>query len=228
MLDALMEVKDEKGETLEDEEIIDIMLMYLNAGHESSAHTTMWATIFLQQHPHFLQKAKAEQERIVKERSTTKKGLTLMEIREMKYLSKVIDETLRLVTFSLTVFREALTDVSINGYVIPKGWKILVWFRSIHLDPQIYPNPKEFNPSRWDDYAAKASTFLPFGAGSRLCPGNDLAKLEIAIFLHHFLLNYELDRVNPESRVLYLPHTRPADNCLARIKRHNTFSTQER
>ncbi|MBA0667084.1 hypothetical protein Goklo_000208 [Gossypium klotzschianum] len=99
MLDALMEVKDEKGETLEDEEIIDIMLMYLNAGHESSAHTTMWATIFLQQHPHFLQKAK--------------------------------------------------------------------------------------------DYAAKASTFLPFGAGSRLCPGNDLAKLEIAIFLHHFLLNYE-------------------------------------
>ncbi|MBA0601938.1 hypothetical protein Gorai_002140, partial [Gossypium raimondii] len=114
MLDALMEVKDEKGETLEDEEIIDIMLMYLNAGHESSAHTTMWATIFLQQHPHFLQKAKAEQERIVKERSTTKKGLTLMEIREMKYLSKVIDETLRLVTFSLTVFREALIDVSIN------------------------------------------------------------------------------------------------------------------
>ncbi|KAG4109853.1 hypothetical protein ERO13_D13G012600v2 [Gossypium hirsutum] len=198
MLDALMEVKDEKGETLEDEEIIDIMLMYLNAGHESSAHTTMWATIFLQQHPHFLQKA------------------------------KVIDETLRLVTFSLTVFREALTDVSINGYVIPKGWKILVWFRSIHLDPQIYPNPKEFNPSRWDDYAAKASTFLPFGAGSRLCPGNDLAKLEIAIFLHNFLLNYELDRVNPESRVLYLPHTRAADNCLARIKRHNTFSTQER
>ncbi|KAG8473837.1 hypothetical protein CXB51_035861 [Gossypium anomalum] len=228
MLDALMEVKDEKGETLQDEEIIDIMLMYLNAGHESSAHTTMWAIIFLQQHPHFLQKAKAEQERIVKERSTTKKGLTLMEIREMKYLSKVIDETLRLVTFSLTVFREALTDVSINGYLIPKGWKILVWFRSIHLNPQIYPNPKEFNPSRWDDYTAKASTFLPFGAGSRLCPGNDLAKLEIAIFLHHFLLNYELDRVNPESRVRYLPHTRPADNCLARIKRRNTFSTQER
>ncbi|MBA0788689.1 hypothetical protein Gotri_027586 [Gossypium trilobum] len=207
MLDALMEVKDEKGETLEDEEIIDIMLMYLNAGHESSAHTTMWATIFLQQHPHFLQKAKAEQERIVKERSTTKKGLTLVEIREMKYLSKVIDETLRLVTFSLTVFREALTDVSINGYVIPKGWKILVWFRSIHLDPQIYPNPKEFNPSRWDH---------PFGFH------------EIDNVCFSCVVFFRLDRVNPESRVLYLPHTRPADNCLARIKRHNTFSTQER
>ena len=37
-----------------------------------------------------------------------------------------------------------------SGYIIPKGWKVLVWFRTVHLDPEIYPNPKEFNPSRWD------------------------------------------------------------------------------
>jgi len=37
----------------------------------------------------------------------------------------------------------------------------------------------------------KAGTFLPFGGGSRLCPGNDLAKLEISVFLHYFLLNYQ-------------------------------------
>ncbi|KAH8490654.1 hypothetical protein H0E87_022975 [Populus deltoides] len=108
----------------------------------------------------------------------------------MKYLSKVIDETLRMVTFSLTVFREAKTDFCMNGYTIPKGWKVLAWFRTIHLDPEVYPNPKEFNPSRWDDYTPKAGTFLPFGAGSRLCPGNNLAKLEISIFLHYFLLDY--------------------------------------
>ena len=36
------------------------------------------------------------------------------------------------------------------GYTIPKGWKVLVWFRSVHLDPEIYPNPREFDPSRWD------------------------------------------------------------------------------
>ncbi|XVF23672.1 hypothetical protein REPUB_Repub13aG0059400 [Reevesia pubescens] len=227
MLDALIDVKDEKGQTLDDEEIIDIMLMYLNAGHESSGHTTMWATILLQQHPEFLEKAKAEQERIVKKRSPTQKGLTLKEIREMEYLSKVIDETLRLVTFSLTVFREAKTDVNISGYTIPKGWKVLVWFRSIHLDPEIYPNPKQFDPSRWDDYAAKAGSFLPFGAGSRLCPGNDLAKLEIAIFLHHFLLNYQLQRLNPESKIMYLPHSRPADNCLAIIKKHSLSQPKE-
>lgn len=60
MLDNLIDAKDENGRTLEDEEIIDVLLMYLNAGHESSGHTIMWATIFLQEHPEILQKAKVK------------------------------------------------------------------------------------------------------------------------------------------------------------------------
>ncbi|KAK4750950.1 hypothetical protein SAY87_004432 [Trapa incisa] len=219
MMDALMEVEDENGRKLTDEEIIDVLLMYLNAGHESSGHTIMWATIFLQQHPEILQKAKEEQEEILKKRASSKKGLTLKDYRQMEYLSKVVDETLRVVTFSLVVFREAKSDANINGYIIPKGWKVLVWFRSVHFDPEIYPNPRAFDPSRWDDHTAKAGTFLPFGAGSRLCPGNDLAKLEISIFLHHFLLNYRLERVNPRCNVRHLPHPRPSDNCLARVRK---------
>ncbi|GLT73719.1 hypothetical protein SLA2020_455570 [Shorea laevis] len=224
MMDALMDVEDENGRRLSDEEIIDILVMYLNAGHESSGHTMMWATIYLKNHPEFLQKAKEEQERIIRNRPPMQKGLTLKEFREMEYLSKVIDETLRVLTFSLTAFREAKNDVTISGYIIPKGWKVLVWFRGVHLDPEVYPNPKEFDPSRWDDFTPKAGSFLPFGGGSRLCPGNDLAKLEIAIFLHYFLLNYELDRLNPQCPTRYLPHTRPKDNCLARVKKRQASS----
>lgn len=63
MLDNLLNVKDEDGRTLDDEEIIDVLLMYLNAGHESSGHTIMWATVFLQEHPEFLQRAKVNGEK---------------------------------------------------------------------------------------------------------------------------------------------------------------------
>ncbi|KAF5732814.1 Ent-kaurenoic acid oxidase 1 [Tripterygium wilfordii] len=217
LLDALMDVEDENGLKITDEQIIDILLMYLNAGHESSGHTIMWVTHFLQENPEIFQKAKAEQEEIVKRRPPTQKGLTLKEYHQMNYLSKVIDETLRVITLSLTVFREATKDVYINGYLIPKGWRALVWFRGVHLDPEVYSNPKEFDPSRWEDFTPKAGTFLPFGAGSRLCPGNDLAKLEVSVFLHHFLLNYRLERLNPQSPIMYLPHTRPIDNYVARI-----------
>ncbi|CAB4269312.1 unnamed protein product [Prunus armeniaca] len=215
MMDALLDVVDDDGRKLTDSEIIDVLLMYLNAGHESSGHIIMWATIFLQKHPEYFQKAKVEQEEILKRRPPTQKGLTLKEYREMVYLSNVIDETLRVVTFSLTVFSRGKE----RCYSIPKGWKVLVWFRSIHYDSEIYPNPMEFNPFRWDNYTPKPLTFLPFGAGSRLCPGNDLAKLEIAIFLHHFLLNYKMEPTNPDGPLMYLPHTRPKDNCLARIKK---------
>ncbi|KAL0284110.1 UNVERIFIED_CONTAM: Ent-kaurenoic acid oxidase 1 [Sesamum angustifolium] len=222
LMDALMDAEDENGRRLDDEEIIDVLVMYLNAGHESSGHIIMWATVFLQKHPDVLKRAKAEQEEIVRNRPPGQKGLTLKEIRQMDYLSKVIDETLRVITFSLVVFREAKKDVRVYGYIVPKGWKVLVWFRSVHFDPETYPEPKKFDPSRWDGFTPKAGHFLPFGGGSRLCPGNDLAKIEISIFLHHFLLNYKLEQCNPASPVMYLPHTRPKDNCLGRIRRVST------
>ncbi|KAE9594863.1 putative cytochrome P450 [Lupinus albus] len=218
MIDSLIDVEDENGRRLGDDDIMDIMLMYLNAGHESSGHITMWATYYLQKHPEYLQKAKEEQEEILRKRPPTQKGLILEEVRKMDFLSKVVDETLRLVTFSLMVFREAKTDVHINGYLIPKGWKILTWFRAVHLNPEIYPDPSEFNPYRWN-ITHKAGEFLPFGAGTRLCPGNDLAKLEISVFLHHFVLNYKIEPKNPLCPIRYLPHTRPTDNYLATLKK---------
>ncbi|KAJ1427963.1 Cytochrome P450 [Sesbania bispinosa] len=217
LLDILLEINGENGQKLEDEDIIDLLIGALFAGHESTATAMMWSIIYLTQHPYFLKKAKEEQEEIMKRRLPSEKQLTLKEIKQMVYLSQVIDETLRCANIAFSIFREATTDMNINGYIIPKGWRVLVWLRAIHMDPEYYSNPEEFNPSRWDDYNAKAKTFLPFGAGSRLCPGSDLAKLEISVFLHHFLLNYKLERINPECPITSLPAPKFIDNCLAKV-----------
>ncbi|KAL6883780.1 hypothetical protein ACP4OV_011194 [Aristida adscensionis] len=74
MMDRLIEVEDEHGRRLDDEEIIDILIMYLNAGHESSGHISMWATVFLQENPDIFAKAKAEQEEIMSTIPPTQKG----------------------------------------------------------------------------------------------------------------------------------------------------------
>lgn len=58
MMDLLMEVKDEDGKQLEDEDIIDLLLVFLLAGHESSAHGILWTIIYLLEHPHVFQRAK--------------------------------------------------------------------------------------------------------------------------------------------------------------------------
>ena len=36
------------------------------------------------------------------------------------------------------------------GYIIPKGWKVLVWYGAVHMDSEIYDNPQNFDPSRWN------------------------------------------------------------------------------
>ncbi|XP_022738261.1 ent-kaurenoic acid oxidase 2-like [Durio zibethinus] len=217
MIDLLMEIEDENGQKLQDEYITDLLLMFFLAGHESSAHSAMWAVIYLHDHPEMMQMAKEEQEDILKKRARTQKGLTLKDIREMNFLQKVIDETLRRTSLSFCNFREAKVDVYIDGYLIPKGWKVLVWNRAVHMDPEVYSSPKEYLPERWQNHKPKAGSFLPFGAGSRICPGADLAKLEISIFLHYFLLNYKLEQINPEGPMVYLPLPRPVDNCLAKV-----------
>ncbi|XP_004510262.1 beta-amyrin 11-oxidase-like [Cicer arietinum] len=217
LMDILLEVKDENGRKLEDEDISDLLIGLLFAGHESTATSLMWSVIHLTQHPHILKKAKEEQEEILRTRPDSQKRLSLNEVKQMTYLSHVINETLRCANIAFSIFREATSDVNLNGYLIPKGWRVLIWARAIHMSDEYYPNPQEFNPSRWDNYTPKAGTFIPFGAGSRLCPGADLVKLEISIFLHYFLLNYRLERINPQCPITSLPVSKPTDNCLAKV-----------
>ncbi|CAN6848309.1 unnamed protein product [Brassica oleracea] len=89
------------------------------------------------------------------------KGLSLKGTRQVEFLSQVVDETLRVITFPLTVSREANTDVEMNCYLIPKGWKVLTWFRNVHMDPEVYLDPRKFDPSRWDKgFIPKAGAFL--------------------------------------------------------------------
>ncbi|RDX61903.1 Beta-amyrin 11-oxidase, partial [Mucuna pruriens] len=134
----------------------------------------------------------------------------------------VINEMLRCTSLAFSLFREATTDVHINGYMVPKGWRVLAWTRAIHMDPENYSNPQEFNPSRWDDCNTKVGTFLPFGMGSRLCPGKDLSNLELTIFLHYFLLNYKLEQINPESSVPNFSYCYPKGLAKNLSLLHNT------
>lgn len=216
LISILLEMNDEAGEKLEDKDIIDLLITLLFGGHDSIAAGMMLTIMYLTEHPLCLKKAKEEQEEILKARPPSQKRLSIEEIQKMTYLSQVFDETLR-ITSVFATFREATTDANINGYLIPKGWKVLVWLNAMHMDPEHHSNPEEFNPSRWNDHNPTTGTFLPFGIGRRLCPGRDLSKYEMLIFLHYFVLNYKLERINPECPLTSLPYIKPTDNCLAKV-----------
>jgi len=107
---------------------------------------------------------------------------------------QVITETLRMGNIINGIMRKAVRDVEVRGHLIPKGWRVLVYFRAVHLDAAVHDDPHAFNPWRWKDRAdvmtGGGGGFTPFGGGQRLCPGLDLARLEASIFLHHLVTNF--------------------------------------
>nr|BBI21930.1 cytochrome P450 monooxygenase [Momordica charantia] len=223
-MDAVIKATDKNGEKIfNDNAIICMLLGLLYAGYHTSAHGAQWTMVHVSENPDVYQKAKEEQEMIIKQRPSTQKGLNFKEIKQMKYATKVINEMLRLNNIVFTTFRVATTDVNVNGYIIPKGWAVPIWNRGVHMDPEIYQNPLEFDPSRWDNYVPKPGEFIPFGLGSRYCPGNELARLEICILLHHFLLGYRWERVNPKAPLSNIPVPAPVDNCLTKITKLQSY-----
>uniref|UniRef100_M1AQU8 Cytochrome P450 monooxygenase n=1 Tax=Solanum tuberosum TaxID=4113 RepID=M1AQU8_SOLTU len=130
LLDMMLDTQDddEQGKGFNDEKIIAMLVSYTFAGFESVGLVASTAIMYLQKYPHFLNKAKEEQEDIVKRRSPSNEGLNFHEIKQMKYLS--------------------------------------------------------------NDLEPKPASFLPFGVGPKMCPGANLARLEVSVILHYFLLYY--------------------------------------
>ncbi|KAK4364579.1 hypothetical protein RND71_015937 [Anisodus tanguticus] len=235
LLDTMLDTQDDgEGTKLRDGNIVKTLLWYTFGGYESVARVATKAIMHLERNPEFYQKAKAltlahiplisiifafifafrclvyeEQEDIIKRRSSPNDGLNFDEISQMKYLSKVINETLRMGSTETVLFREANTTVNVNGYSVPKGWKFLTLLGKFHMDPNVYVKPKEFNPSRWDDLDKPAS-FLPFGIGPKMCPGANLVRLEVSVFLHYYILYYRIEQLSPKSEM---------ETCVARIKK---------
>ncbi|KAJ7540016.1 hypothetical protein O6H91_11G118900 [Diphasiastrum complanatum] len=112
ILDIMMQSKDEAGEGLQDEEIIDTILAFMLAGHETTAHSIVWVMYFLQKHPQALQKLKEEHQQMPKGKIGS---LSVSDFKAMNFMSRVIDETLRIINLSPFTFRKAMEDVELNG-----------------------------------------------------------------------------------------------------------------
>lgn len=124
-------------------------------------------------------------------------------VNEMKYMDTVIDETLRLFPPALRLDREASKDFEYNGMKIKKGmvWSVPIW--ALHHDPEIYPDPNEFIPERFEEQEKKKRdnvAFLAFGAGPRNCIGMRFALIEIKLLLSLILskFNFEKCEKTPE------------------------------
>ncbi|KAI7729101.1 hypothetical protein M8C21_019439 [Ambrosia artemisiifolia] len=192
LLGHLLNFRDENGNTLSEETIADNIIGVLFAAQDTTASVLTWILKYLSDDPKLLVAVKGEQKAICESECGENRSLTWAMTRNMPLTYRVILESLRKASVISFTFREAAVDVEYEGYLIPKGWKVMPLFRNIHHNPEFFADPGNFDPFRFEN-PPKPFTYMPFGSGMHACPGNELAKLEMLVLLHHMLTKYRYD-----------------------------------
>lgn len=220
-LSLLIQAKDENGQGLSTPELNDQVLLLLFAGHETLTSAVASFCLLVAQHPDVRAKLQAEQAQLSPE------PLSLDSLKQMTYLEQVLREVMRLVPPVGGGFREVLEATQISGYQIPQGWALLYQINSTHQDPQLYPNPSQFNPDRFNlDQIQQQSLdrqkygYLPFGSGIRECLGKEFARLEMKIFAALLIRSYQWQLVpNQNLEMITVPTPHPKDGLKVKFSR---------
>ncbi|KAG2261949.1 hypothetical protein Bca52824_069028 [Brassica carinata] len=213
LLGSFMEDK----EGLTDEQIADNIIGVIFAARDTTASVLTWILKSLADNPTVLE-AVTEEQMAIRIGKKAGEGLTWEDTRKMTLTCRVVQETMRVATILSFTFREAVEDVEYEGYLIPKGWKVLPLFRNIHHNADFFSDPGKFDPSRFE-VAPKPNTFMPFGNGIHSCPGNELAKLEISILIHHLTTKYRWSIVGPSDGIQYGPFALPQNGLPISLER---------
>lgn len=215
MLGFLMN-NEENRYKLTDNEVIDLIITILYSGYETVSTTSMMAIKYLYDHPKVLDEVRKEHIAI-RERKNPEDPINYDDYKSMRFTRAVILETSRLAIIVNGVLRKTTRDMQLNGFNIPKGWRIYVYTREINYDPRLYPDPLTFNPWRWLDKSLENQHyFLIFGGGTRQCPGKELGMAEISTFLHYFVTRYRWEELGGH-KLMEFPRVEASNGLRIRV-----------
>jgi cytochrome P450 len=183
------------GYTRDREVLRDQIISVLLAGRDTTACTLAWAIYHLSMDPVITAKLRQE----IVERVGLDRQPTYDDLKSMKYLQHILNETLRLYPVVPYNVRFALTDTTLPtgggrdgtqpiGVLkgTPIGYSTLVMQRraDIYPDPSTgFPDINKFVPERWDNWTPKSWTYVPFNGGPRICIGQQFALTEMGYTL---------------------------------------------
>lgn len=189
------------GSGMSDGQLRDEALTLLLAGHETTANLLTWAFYLLSQNP--VAEARLHAELDVLGDAPLAAG----DVTRLPYARAVIAETMRLYPPAWIVGRRALTEFVVGDVRIPPRAIVLMSQWIVHRDPRWWPDAEAFQPERWLaggsalDPARPRFSYFPFGAGTRVCIGEQFAWMEGTLGLAAFARKWRL-RVAEGHRVV--------------------------
>lgn len=215
LLDMLLQAKYDDGTSMTNEQLIDEILILFVAGHETTANALTFTLFLLANHKEELNKAQKESEKFSSE------DLSMYSFSSLSYIKQCIEESMRLYPPAWITDRVALEDETLGEYRIEKGTMIGVSFYEMHRNPEYWKNPKLFDPERFSEENRKENMlyYMPFGAGPRLCIGNNFAMFEMMLVIQNILKNYDIEANKRDVKVNPLITLKPVDVELKFSKR---------
>jgi cytochrome P450 len=178
---SLMQVTDpQTGQPLSDRAICDELVLFLLAGHDTTATVLTYALWALGHRPELQQRVAAEAEALGDRR------LTHEDVPRLRYTVQVLHEAMRLCPPAAAVGRTVMADIEVDGYRLPAGTCAIVAIYAMHRDPALWEDPLRFDPDRFSPERSKGRDrwqYLPFGGGPRGCIGDHFAMLEATLAL---------------------------------------------
>ncbi|MDC6350165.1 cytochrome P450 [Zeaxanthinibacter sp. PT1] len=189
LLDMLLQARYEDGSAMSREQLIDEVLILFTAGHETTANALSFVLFLLASNP-------AKQEKLYREVKVIdwKDNDSLELLGKLPYTKQCIEEALRLYPPVYVIDRVANEQDEVEGVRLQPNTLLLMSIYELHRSKEFWDRPGEFIPERFDpeqklNYSAY---YYPFGAGPRMCVGNNFAMYEMVIVLSMLLKDYHI------------------------------------
>jgi cytochrome P450 len=194
LLSLLQTARGENGESLDPTEVRNQVLIFLVAGHETTATSLGFTLHLLATHPEVQTRARAEVDAVLGDRTPE-----ATDMDALPYLTMVSKEAMRLYPAASVISRRSAAECEIDGHRMPAGSDILIAPWVTHRNPDLWPDPDRFDPERFtpqQEADRHRYAWFPFGGGPRACIGQHLAMLESVLTLATLLSHFQFDPVD--------------------------------
>jgi cytochrome P450 len=195
LLSIVVNSPDEHGNPPSHDRIVGQTPTLFGAAYETCQNALTWTLILLEQHPQVARELHDELQ-------GAGAALTFDRLVQLPLLDGVVKESMRILPPVPQQFRVAQCDTTLAGHAMPKSTRVALSALITNRDPDLYPEPARFRPSRWQSIDPSAYEYLVFSAGPRGCPGYWFGLCAIKAALAAIFSRYRVALVS-ESRVDY-------------------------
>lgn len=189
VLSLLVAARDEDGQAMDEQEIVEQLFTMVVAGHETTATALAWAVNELLLQPELTEEVTA---------AALATGGDPDALAKLPILDQVCSETLRLHPLAPMVSRKLLRPLEIAGCALPEGVGLGASLLLSHYREEVFPEPAAFRPARFaEGRSFSPYEYYPWGGGSKRCLGAALAYHELKVVLGTVLLHSRLELESP-------------------------------